>query len=118
MRLAMIYALMDNSLVIRKEHLTAALALWRYCEESAEIIFGSLLGDPVADRIYEELKGRPEGLTRTEIRDLFQKNQQASRIDAALALLKASERGVVAQEPTNGRSIERWTLGWYRVSNN
>src|SRR5690606_16668443 len=41
MRLAMIYALLDRSTVIRREHLVAGLALWSYAEQSARYIFGS-----------------------------------------------------------------------------
>jgi len=51
MRLAMIFALLDLSDVIRVEHLTAALAIWEYCEASARYVFGESLGDPVADEI-------------------------------------------------------------------
>ena len=45
MRLAMIYALLDQSPVIRPEHLMAGLAVWQYCEQSARYIFGSAMGD-------------------------------------------------------------------------
>ena len=51
MRLAMIYALLDRSSVIEVHHLTAALAVWSYCEASARYIFGDTLWDPTADQI-------------------------------------------------------------------
>jgi hypothetical protein len=46
-RLALIYALLDSSEIIRKLHLLAALAVWDYCRESAGCIFGDTLGDPI-----------------------------------------------------------------------
>jgi hypothetical protein len=51
MRLAMLYALLDRSLVISPPHLLAALALWEFCERSVYYLFGDALGDPLADEI-------------------------------------------------------------------
>src|SRR5262249_25864135 len=51
LRLSMLYALLDRSVVIRSEHLRAAVALWRYAEDSARYIFGGSTGDPVADKV-------------------------------------------------------------------
>lgn len=56
MRLALVYALLDESPMIRAEHLTAGLALWNYAEQSAKYIFGSKLGDPVADDVLYALR--------------------------------------------------------------
>ena len=66
-RLALIYALLDKSPIIKLVHLQAALALWRYCEASARYIFGDALGDPIADTIVQALRGTAGGMTRTEI---------------------------------------------------
>ena len=52
-RLSMIYALLDCSAMIKREHLMAALACWEYFEASARFIFDSMTGDPMADKIYE-----------------------------------------------------------------
>ena len=87
MRLAGIYALMDRSDVICVQHLGAALEVWRYAEDSARFVFGDALGDPVADEILGALRTHPEGLTRSDIRDLFSRNAKAVTISAALALL-------------------------------
>lgn len=56
MRLACLYALQDMSYVVTPDHLTAALALWEYCESSAKYIFGERLGDPIADEILKALR--------------------------------------------------------------
>jgi Protein of unknown function (DUF3987) len=61
LRLALIYALLDGSETIKVPHLQAAVALWEYCEASATYIFGTVLGDPVADEILRALQARPGG---------------------------------------------------------
>ena len=55
-RLALIYALLDEADQIEQVHLEAALALWSFCEASARYIFGDLTGDPLADEILRALK--------------------------------------------------------------
>jgi hypothetical protein len=88
LRLSMIYALLDRSIIIRPAHLRAALALWRYCEASARYIFGDLLGDPLADEILLALRQRQgASMTRTEINNLFKGNKTSAAIGQALALL-------------------------------
>jgi hypothetical protein len=108
MRLAMIYALMDHSPFIDSEHLQAALALWDYCERSVRYIFGDSTGNPTADEILRQLRVCPGGLTRTEIRDLFQRNSSAERISRALGLLLESRLARFERIDTNGRPGERW----------
>src|SRR5581483_8571801 len=88
MRLATIYALLDQSVLIQAEHLKAGLAVWEYCEASAKFIFGDALGDPLADRILGALhESMPDCLSRTKIRDLLGRNRHASEIDRALQML-------------------------------
>jgi hypothetical protein len=108
MRLALIYALLERSEVIQEPHLRAALALWEYAEASARYIFGDRLGDPTADDILEALRREPDGLTRTNIRDLFKRNRSADRISGALALLLRSGLARFETEKTEGRPEERW----------
>jgi hypothetical protein len=55
MRLACLYSLGDSSYFVAPEHLKAALALWRYCFDSANYLFGDRLGHPVADEILVAL---------------------------------------------------------------
>ena len=110
MRLACIYALLDRSPTIRKEHLLAALALWEYAESSAEYIFGARMGDPVADRITSALLDAPDGLTRTEISALFGRNRSSTDIDRALEQLKRFRKATCVQDATGGRPSERWRL--------
>ena len=111
MRLAGIYALMDRSDVICVQHLGAALEVWRYAEDSARFVFGDALGDPVADEILGALRTHPEGLTRSDIRDLFSRNAKAVTISAALALLDERSLAHCHSEDTGGRPVERWFAG-------
>ena len=68
-----------------------------------------MTGSPVADRIFEELGVAPDGLTKTEIRDLFDRNQKASVINDALSMLEALGYVAVEKENTGerGRPVER-----------
>jgi hypothetical protein len=108
MRLAMIYALLDQSRFIERVHLEAALALWSYCERSCMYIFGDALGDALADQALYALRAHRTGLTRTELRDLFGRHQHAEGIGRALAVLQDSGLATRIVEHTNGRPAERW----------
>jgi hypothetical protein len=111
LRLSMIYALLDRSSVVCREHLAAALAVWEFAEESCRHIFGESLGDPVADEILRGLRARPEGLTRTEIRDLFARHRNETEIGQALETLLRHGYAMPRSEETGGRPAERWFLG-------
>jgi DNA replicative helicase MCM subunit Mcm2 (Cdc46/Mcm family) len=91
-RLSCVYALLDLSRIVSREHLEAALALWQYCEASARYIFGNATGDKIADALLTALRDAgKDGLTRTQIRDLFGRNANATRINDALSLLEKSQ---------------------------
>jgi hypothetical protein len=109
-RLACIYALLDGSRYIEASHLEAALAVWRYCEDSARLIFGEATGDGVADRIEEALLDEPSGMSRNEIRDMFGRNKSSERIGEALEMLRRLGRVEKLTEETGGRPREKWIL--------
>jgi len=92
LRLSLVYALLDGARFISATNMLAAIAAWDYCEASAQFIFGDSLGYPEADRILSALRAEPQGLTRTQIRDLFGRNQSEPVIEAALTALE--ERGL------------------------
>lgn len=104
-RLATLYAVLDGKPAIEPPHLEAALALWRYCAELARYIFGDATGDPVADQILRLLRERmPDGMTRTEISALFNRNQSSERLSGALALLiRHGLARLVSRSGANGR---------------
>jgi hypothetical protein len=108
MRLACLYALLDCKAVVGRVHLEAALALWHYCEASARYIFGSATGDRIADELLLALQESGiGGLTRTQIRDLFNR-RRGGAIDAALAVLSETGRARFETEQTGGRPVTRW----------
>jgi hypothetical protein len=110
-RIALTYAVLDDSSVIDLPHLRAALAVWDYCEQSACQIFGDALGDPIADAILVALQQTGGvGLSRTDIRDLFGRNCSGDRLDVALALLKTRGRARTEMRTTGGRPSETWVL--------
>jgi len=109
LRLAMLFSLVDGDTVIRCAHLRAALALWDYAARSAAWALRTTTADPVAEQIHDALSTTPEGLTRTELRDLFGRNLPGGRIEAALASLGAAGRAQRHRSATAGRPAEVWT---------
>jgi hypothetical protein len=104
-RLAAIYCAEQIALA----HLEAALAVWRYSLDSARWIFGDSLGDPAADEIWALAKDRPDGVTRSELRDLFSRNKKAREIDRALTVLEEAGRLTRTSESDGrGRPAEIW----------
>jgi len=107
LRLSLVYALLDQSAVVRADHLKAALAIWQYAQDSAAYIFGNLRGDSVADRILEGLQGAgAQGLTKNEVRDLFSRHVAASRTDTALRSLELANLIAMKTVATAGRPSE------------
>jgi len=110
LRLSVIYALLDRSKLIRPEHHRAALALWNYCERSAQWIFSTATGDPRADRILLALKvAGKTGLTKTEISErVFNRNVASGVLSDALQILQQSGCATSNRETTGGAPRVRW----------
>ena len=103
MRLALLFALLDQSPIITCPHLEAALALWRYCEASAAYIFADNLLSPKAAKILEALKGGP--MTMSQVHELFGRNATKAEIENALAEL--STRIVIEAGGVGGGKLIR-----------
>jgi hypothetical protein len=71
----------------RAGHLRDALAVWDYSDQSACWCYGRSVGDPLADELWQAISHRPQGMTRTDIRDYFSRNKRRHDIDNALARL-------------------------------
>ena len=109
-RMALIYALLDGATEIKLPHLAAATALWEYAEASARYVFGDALGDPTADEILLALRqAGPEGMSRTQIRDLFGRNRSGDQIGRALATLKRLRKAKREIRPGKTKPTEYWT---------
>jgi hypothetical protein len=108
-RLALLYTLLDGHKIIEPKHLQAALALWDYAQRSAAWALGQATGDPLAEHIHTALQRSPDGLTRTQIRDLCQRNLPAERVEQALHALTAAGLAQQQRTLTGGRPAELWT---------
>jgi Protein of unknown function (DUF3987) len=111
-RLALIYALADQKAVIEPTHLESALAVWKYSEDSARVLFGDLIGDPVADALVIFLRAAGSaGATRTELYNALGRNMSSARIQIGLMLLARQGRARRTKGGIPGRSgpfTERW----------
>ena len=111
LRLALTYALLDGLAFIDREHIRAGLAVWEYCEATAQFVFGESLGDPVADGIMQALKAAgPSGMSRTDISAAFGRHVSASQISNALSILAATGRVERQVIQTGGRPSEVWRV--------
>ncbi len=107
-RLACIYACLDKSNLIRPPHLLAALAVWDYAESSVRYLFQDKIGDPIAEKILEELKTKDKGMSRTDINIFLGGNIDSGKIVAALDMLISLGKARRDIIPTNGRKKEQW----------
>jgi hypothetical protein len=107
-RVACLFALLDLSREVRREHLAAALEVNRYVDDSVTHLFGGTLGDVVADKILSALRRSTAGLTRTEIRDELGRHQGEREIERALAHLLENDLARVTTRPTGGRTAQLW----------
>lgn len=113
-RLALIYALWDGRDQIEPSHLHAALAVWTFCADLVQYLFGDALGDPVTDTILMALKGAGEGMSRTDISNLFSRNAEAGQIGRALGELSRLKLAHMQKTPPSGekgRPVETWFYG-------
>ena len=110
LRLSMLYALLDGQSVIDVPHLKAALAFWRYCDESAKIIFGKAEaegGDALEQELVKLIRQTP-GINRRGLHQALGGHMTGNTLVSALA--KIRDRGQVRCErvATGGRPGECW----------
>jgi hypothetical protein len=110
LRLCSIYAVLDCCEAICLPHLTAAVAVWRYCANSVRAIFGDLLGDETADAILRMLRHAPDGLTQTEISNGFSRHKSAAELNRALSFLERQRKIFSEQVPGEGAPVTCWRL--------
>jgi hypothetical protein len=110
LRVSLLYALADQALAIRLEHVKAALALWRYSEASIRSVFRTTTGHRLADYLLALLRTAPNGLTRTELSGALGNNRRADEIHEALErLLEYGLASCVKSTATRGgRPAHRW----------
>jgi hypothetical protein len=114
MRLSALFAVLDRSKVILPVHHQAAMAVWKYCQDTARWLFGNRTGDKNADKILAALRNAGEdGMSRTEISDtVFKRNLSAH--DLHEALQKLVEFNLIRKSRVatrTGATEERWFYG-------
>lgn len=127
-RLAILYALADESAVLGMEHIRAATALWTYCARSAEVIFSLPAGnapsgvDPkrraqVWDALY---RAYPAWLSTTQLSEgVFSNNVSKARVDVTgiTESLVADGRAEMRKVGTKGRPRIEYRLAGSFSSN-
>lgn len=106
LRLSLIYAIVDGARAIDVEHLEAAWALWRYCRQSAAVLFGDRSVNPDVDRLSAAIRqAGGAGLDLEAQMAVFGRNRKAKALEMMRADLEA--RGLVVTrldpEDTGGR---------------
>jgi hypothetical protein len=112
LRLSMLYALLDGQPVIDVPHLNAALAFWRYCDESAKIIFGKADaggGDALEQQLLALIRQTP-GVNRRGLHQALGGHVTATALVAALAKLRDRGQARCEKVATGGRPGECWFL--------
>ena len=107
-RLALTYALLDTSQIIKVEHLSAAFAAWDYCAASARMLFGDAGGDPLEARILAAFETGPK--TMTELHRAFSGHARAHELRATLERMEARGRIECRETSTAGRPGTAWHL--------
>lgn len=82
MRLALLFALLDESKHIHCDHLNAALTLWQYIEACTKHIFADVCYSAKGQRLWNALQHRP--LTFTDIHTLFSRNLRSGELEQLL----------------------------------
>jgi Bifunctional DNA primase/polymerase, N-terminal len=108
LRLSMIFALLDRSIVIKEEHLRAALEVWRFGQDSARFIWGESSGYPEAAAFLAAIRREP-GIARSALFNLIGTPYRTqTKVTEVLRYLQAKGLVRVEQVATGGRPAERW----------
>lgn len=111
LRLSLIYALLDRSSRVRREHIRAGIAVWDYCEASVKRLFGSKSqnqAEPQWLQVLNVLPELPDVISKTEIYRVFRNRLKASVLDGALHELELRGMATRHQQHGAGRTAEVW----------
>ncbi|MBY0549751.1 MAG: DUF3987 domain-containing protein [Candidatus Obscuribacterales bacterium] len=114
LRLAAVYAILDQKRTISTEHLRSATSAWQYCLDSARYIFRSTsdVEGEAQQQILEALNKRTM-ISQSEMHQIFNNHLGGQKINAALAALEG--RGAITRLETppsanGGRKKVSWML--------
>jgi hypothetical protein len=103
LRLALIYALVDNAKTdIGAAHLKAALAVWRYSCDSVAQLFGNVPGDPLSAKVLTLLRSGP--MTRTKFNAHLSADQKEHIEDT---LVRLEQEGRLVKTTTKAKGAGR-----------
>jgi hypothetical protein len=102
-RLAMLYALLDQTSVISYDHLAAAKAVVNYCYRSVKYLFWSATGNHIADKILAALQDTPQ-ISRMAVYNMGARHWRKQDVDDAIGLLVEGYGVMEFNEPTGGRA--------------
>jgi hypothetical protein len=110
LKLALIYAVLDQSDVIDVAHLNAALAVCDFSQVSARWLFSERTGNRLANTIFWALARTPEGMSRERIiDDVCYRNTTKTQLNQALeALAKNNMARMELRKGVKGRKSEVW----------
>lgn len=109
LRLAMVFALSDGTALIEPHHLEAAFAIWQYSTESIDYIYGDKIGDPVAQKILEQLKeDYPKQFNKSEIMAMFSNHKSKHEIGCSIKNLLRHKLITEEKVQTGGRPSESY----------
>jgi hypothetical protein len=111
LRMSMIFALLEQRREIGVGHLEAASAVWRFCADSVRYLFGERQGSPIAEKVLDELRHAPDGLTRTQLHARFNRHLTQGQLLAALIQLLRDRLVYRVMRTTSGRPAEAWLYG-------
>ncbi len=115
MRLAMLYALLDCSPIIELRHLRSAMTVWRFCEDSAFLLFADQEGGTLATTLRDLIRQQP-GIMRSELRHSVSHKTETPMFSGALAYL--INRGDVVCVPVyESRQADRYYPGVRKTHN-
>lgn len=115
LRLSLIYCLLERwksattPVLINVDHLEAALAVWRYCEESAAQLFAKQGGDYLSKKVLALLDDGPK--TKTDLNKHLSPRQK-ELIEETLSELEREGqiRQSIVKQQGRGRPSEKWEL--------
>lgn len=106
LRLNVIFAILDKSTVVKKNHLKASLAIWDYVEQSIKFIFNKDNYVNKTERILTALKSNGGEMTRTDISHIvFNNHVKAREIDEIINEMEENNIITRKKESTSGRDI-------------
>lgn len=109
LRIAALYAVLGGQEQLGRPELMAAAALVRYSVASAKFVLADQTRNPRMDRLRRAVdQADRKGLTRTEVSNLFSRNEAAKMLDSLIIELVSSGQYEEFTVPTGGRPAIRY----------